>query len=168
LAGKKLILDPSEYDLDRVVAGLDEIRRYNQQRFEMEQLTAVVHEDHEGHVCVGYKDVSHDEFWIRGHMPAQPLMPGVLICEAAAQLASYFAQKNHLMGSGLLGFGGIDEVKFREPVLPGSRLVIVVQMQKSRRNVLLVSRFQCFVRESLVAEGVVKGIAVPEGALRRD
>ena len=56
----------------------------------MEQLTAIVHVDPEKHLVAGYKDVGNDEFWVRGHMPGYPLMPGVLMCEAAAQLCSYY------------------------------------------------------------------------------
>ena len=43
------------------------------------------------HLIVGYKDVRPDEFWVRGHMPGFPLLPGVLMCEAAAQLSCYYA-----------------------------------------------------------------------------
>ncbi len=63
----------------------------------MEQINAVVLEDCERAICVGYKDVRDDEFWVSGHMPGMPLMPGVLMCEAAAQLASYFTQKYDLL-----------------------------------------------------------------------
>ena len=58
----------------------------------MEQLTAIVFDDVERGICVGYKDISPDEFWVRGHMPGMPLMPGVIMCEAAAQLCSYHVQ----------------------------------------------------------------------------
>ena len=88
MAKKPLILDLSEYDLNHVVADIEEIRRYNPQRYEMEQLTAICYEDREQTVCVGYKDLTEDEFWVRGHMPGMPLMPGVIMCEAAAQVAA--------------------------------------------------------------------------------
>ena len=94
---KPLILDFSEYDLDKVVADTEEIRRYNPQRYEMEQLTAICFEDPERGICVGYKDLAPDEFWCRGHMPGMPLMPGVIMCEAAAQLASYYIHRFKLM-----------------------------------------------------------------------
>ena len=74
----------------QVLADQDAIRRCNPQRFEMEQLDAIVHLDTEASIIVGYKDVRHDEFWVRGHMPGYPLMPGVLMCEAAAQLVQLF------------------------------------------------------------------------------
>ena len=80
---KPLIIEFSEYDLDHVFADIEVIRRYNSQRYEMEQLTAIVFEDDTRAICVGYKDLKPDEFWARGHMPGMPLMPGVIMCEAA-------------------------------------------------------------------------------------
>ena len=155
------IIDVSQLDLNRVVADLDEIRRYNPQRFEMEQLTAIVHEDAEGKLGVGYKDVRRDEFWARGHMPGMPIMPGVMLCECAAQLCSNLSQKYDLLGAEVLGFGGMDEVRFRDPVYPGDRLVMVAQLIKVRRGALVVSRFQGFVRNSMVCEGQIKGVPLP-------
>ena len=99
---------------------------------------------------VGYKDHGPDEFWTRGHMPGMPLLPGVLMCEAAAQMCSYFTIKYDLLGTNMVGFGGMDEVRFRDPVRPGDRLVIVSEMLKLRRGAMVVSRFQGFVRQSLV------------------
>ena len=165
MAGKDLILDFSEYDLDHVVADSEEIRRYNPQRYEMEQLTAVVYEDAESIVAVGYNDLADDAFWVRGHMPGMPLMPGVLICESAAQLSSYMVVKYDLLGSRLIGFGGLSEVRFRGIVRPGDRLVIATQMTKVRRGAIIVSKFQSFVEQHLVCEGIVKGVPLPEDAL---
>ncbi len=161
MVAKDLILDFSEYDLNHVVAGLDEIRRYNPQRFEMEMLTAIVHEDRVRQVGVGYKDLRHDEFWARGHMPGMPIMPGVMICETAAQLCSFLSLKFDVLGVHTVGFGGIDEVRFREAVYPGDRLVMVAELVKVRRGALVVSRFQGFVRQSLVCEGLIKGVPLP-------
>ena len=77
-------LDLATIDFSNVLAGIDEIRALNPHRYEFEMLTAVVHIDPSRHVIVGYKDISDTEFWVRGHMPGFPLMPGVLMCEAAA------------------------------------------------------------------------------------
>jgi 3-hydroxyacyl-[acyl-carrier-protein] dehydratase len=159
------ILDPSEYDLNRVIAGVEEIRRYNRQRFEMEQLTAIVFEDRQRAICVGYKDLRPDEFWVRGHMPGTPLMPGVIMCEAAAQLASYFAQKYRLLDATVVGFGGLKDVRFRGVVLPGERFVVVARLLKTR-STMMTCEFQCLVRQNLVCEGVIIGIPLPEEALR--
>ena len=157
----QLLIDFSEYDLNRVVADLSEIRRYNMQRFEMEQLTAIVFDDLDRKLCVGYHDLAPDAFWVRGHMPGLPLMPGILLCESAAQLCSYFACKHDLLGSPLLGFGGLDEVRFRDPVFPGQRLVVVSKLEKVRRNAMILSRFQIFVEQNLVCEGVIRGVPLP-------
>ena len=93
---KPLLADLAQIDFDRPIATIEEIRRYNPQRFEMEQLTAIVFEDREENVCVAYKDLSENEFWVRGHMPGMPLMPGVIMLEAVAQMCSYFVQKHDL------------------------------------------------------------------------
>ena len=164
---KQLICALDSIDLDRVVADIEAIRRHNPQRFEMEQLTAIVHEDLERNVCVGYKDVSSDEFWARGHMPGMPLMPGVVMLEAAAQLCSYFTQKHDLLGAAMVGFGGLEEVRFRDPVVPGDKLILMCELLKVRRGRMIVSKFQGAVGERLVVEGTLKGIPIPVDALTK-
>jgi len=166
VAKKPMILDFSEYDLDNVIADIEEIRRYNAQRFEMEQLTAICFEDAERNIVAGYKDLGPDEFWAKGHMPGMPLMPGVIMCEAAAQLSSYHSQKYELM-KGLVGFGGLENVRFRGIVRPGDRFVIVSQLLKLRRAIM-TCRFECFVNQNLVCDGVLKGIALPVDQLTSD
>ena len=161
MAVRDLIIDPASLDLTQVIADQEEIRKYNPQRFEMEQLTAIVHEDIENHVCAGYKDITHDEFWVRGHMPNMPLMPGVVMLEAAAQMCSYFSQKYDLLGAAMVGFGGLEDVRFRDPVIPGDRLVLACGMTRLRRGRIVVTRFQGFVRNSIAVEGVLKGIPIP-------
>jgi 3-hydroxyacyl-[acyl-carrier-protein] dehydratase len=165
VAAKDLILDFSQYDPNRVIADLEEIRKINPQRHEMEQLTAIVYDDPERNICVGYKDVTEDEFWVRGHMPGMPLMPGVIMCEAAAQMCSYHALKHDLLGTQMIGFGGLEEVRFREYVVPGDRLIVAAQLLRYRRGAMLVCRFQGFVRENLVVEGKIKGVALPVDAI---
>jgi 3-hydroxyacyl-[acyl-carrier-protein] dehydratase len=167
VATKDILLDPATVDLNRVIADIEEIRRYNPQRYEFEQLTAIVLEDLTTHTCAGYKDVTHDEFWVRGHMPGMPLMPGVMMCEAAAQLASYFSLKHDLLGGGTVGFGGLEEVRFRDPVIPGDRLLVVVRLVKVRRGRMIVCDFQGFVRDAMVVEGVIKGVPLPGDIYQR-
>lgn len=165
MPGKDLIIDFSAYDVNNVIADIEEIRRYNPQRHEMEQLTAIVFDDRELGICVGYKDLAADEFWIRGHMPGMPLMPGVIMCEAAAQLCSFHASRHKLLNTDMLGFGGLDEVRFRGTVVPGDRLVIAAQKLQLRPGAMIRCRFQCFVREQLVCEGQIRGIPIPVAAL---
>ena len=165
MAGKALLYDISTLDFDNPVADLEAIRQCNAQRFEMEQLTAIVYADPQAKICVGYKDVTDEEFWVRGHMPGMPLMPGVIMLEAAAQLCSYFAIQFDLLGTKMLGFGGLEEVHFRDTVLPGNRLVLIAKFLKARRNRMMVSAFQGVVGESVVVDGVIKGIPIPVDAL---
>lgn len=158
---KPLILDFSAYSLDNIVTDIEEIRRHNPQRFEMEQLTAICHEDLEQGTCVGFKDLTPNEFWCRGHMPGMPLMPGVIMCEAAAQLSSYFIHRHKLMEADVVGFGGLEDVRFRGVVRPGDRFVIVSRMLKIRRAIM-TCEFQCFVNQNVVCEGILKGVALPK------
>lgn len=161
LSVKDIILPFSEFDPNHVIVTREEIQRYNPQRFEMMQLDGVLYEDLDRRICVGFKDATSSEFWVRGHMPDFPLMPGVIMCEAAAQLSSYFAVRHDLLGSPLIGLGGLEEVRFRNPVVPGNRLILMCQQIKLRRNAVIVCRFQGFVDQQLVVEGQIKGVPLP-------
>ncbi len=165
MASKELLFDLSTIDFEHPVADLETIRKYNPQRFEMEQLTAIVVDDVDNLMCVGYKDITRDEFWVRGHMPGLPLMPGVIMLEGAAQMCSYFVQKHNLLGAAMVGFGGLEDVRFRDPVVPGDRLVFISRLTKARPGRMIVSRFQGVVRNNVVVEGVIKGIPIPVEAL---
>ncbi len=153
------IVDPATIPSDRVLYNLDAIRLRNPQRFEMEQITAIVDIDTTEGVVVGYKDVGADEFWARGHLPDYPLMPGVLMCEAAAQLCSFYCQQAGLVREGFLGFGGLEEVRFRNPVHPGDRLVIVGKAEKIRPRHLLF-QVQGFVENTMVFQARIIGVPI--------
>jgi 3-hydroxyacyl-[acyl-carrier-protein] dehydratase len=167
VAESKLLIDLSQIDFDRPVATLEEIRRVNPQRFEMEQLTAVVYVDETQYACVGYKDTSDQEFWVRGHMPGLPLMPGVVMLESIAQLCSFVTQRYDLLGAQIVGFGGLEEVRFRGLVLPGDRLIVMCKLDKVRRGRMIVCRFQGVVKDQIVVEGRLKGIPIPVEALQQ-
>jgi len=162
VAREDLILDPMSIDLDQVVADIEAIRKTNPQRFEMEQVTAIVHDNFEQGICAGYLDVAEDAFWVRGHMPGMPLMPGVMMCEMAAQVSTWYTTHHDLMGGKRLGFGGIDEVKFRGIVKPGDRLLMVLEQTKIRKGRMIICRFQGFVKETLVVQGSIRGIPLPD------
>jgi len=158
LGKKELLVNPSSYDLNTPLAGIDEIRKYNKQRFEMEQLTAIVYENFQEGACVGYKDSTDKEFWVPGHMPGFALMPGVIMCEVAAQLASYFSTKHRIMNdSTTMGFAGLDQVRFRGMVRPGDRLVMQAKLITVRK-ILITAKFVGLVNNELVCEGIIKGV----------
>jgi 3-hydroxyacyl-[acyl-carrier-protein] dehydratase len=155
------LYDISQFDYDNPLFDLDEIRKVNPQRHEMEQLTGIVHVDRENHGLVGFKDVTDKEFWVRGHMPGFPLMPGVILCECAAQLAGFYARKYNVLGAGdFLGFGGMSDVRFRRPVFPGERLVIAARVTRIRPKRRAEFEFQGFVDEKMVFSGEMIGVPI--------
>jgi 3-hydroxyacyl-[acyl-carrier-protein] dehydratase len=149
--------DVSQLDLGRVLADKEAIRQVNPQRYDFEQLDAIVFVDPGQHLIVGYKDVHADEFWVRGHIPNYPLLPGVLMCEAAAQLCAYYIRSQNLMGAEFMGFGGMENVRFRNPVFPGERLVLVAKALKVHRR-QTVCNVQGFVNGALVFHGDIIGV----------
>ena len=156
----KALYDISNIDLDKPMLTLDDIRRVNPQRHEMEQLTAIVYLDRENHGIVGYKDVTDREFWVTGHMPGFPLMPGVILCECAAQLAGYYAKRFDLLGGDYLGFGGMDGVRFRYPVLPGARLILMARVTAVRPKRRAEFDIQGFVGDRMVFSGEMIGVPI--------
>jgi len=150
-------MDPTHLDLNRVVADQEAIRRANQQRYEMEHLNAIVYMDTEQHLVAGYKDVRADEFWVRGHLPGYPLLPGVLMCEAAAQMCSFYIMTNKLSECDFIGFGGLENVRFRIPVRPGDRLLMVGKGLKLHRRQMLFN-VQGFVGGTMVFHADIIGV----------
>jgi 3-hydroxyacyl-[acyl-carrier-protein] dehydratase len=153
-----LVVDLSKIDLGRVVMSIDEIRQYNPHRYEMEQLTGVIHLDAAAGQIVAFKDVRPDEFWVRGHIPGRPLLPGVLMIEAAAQMSSLYYKKVQ-QDPRFLGFGGVDGVKFRGQVVPGDRLLLLGRAVeiRSRRAVFDT---QGVVGDRLVFEACITGMPI--------
>ena len=126
-----ILFDLAAIDLDRVLHDQEAIRRVNPQRGQMEHLNGIVFCDKE---CIlGFKDVRHDEFWVQGHIPGRPLLPGVIMLESAAQLASFYA--HHYVGwRGFVGFGGLERVRFRAPVPPGKRMFVLAKLMDVRHR----------------------------------
>jgi 3-hydroxyacyl-[acyl-carrier-protein] dehydratase len=157
LMPREIHLKPSDLNLESLIADQAAIRRVNPQRFAMEQLTAIVYIDREQHLIAGYKDVTADEFWVRGHMPEYPLLPGVLMCEAAAQLCAYFTKTGGDIDGDFIGFAGMENVRFRSPVHPGDRLVLIGKGLKLHRR-QTVFNVQGFVADTLVFQADIIGM----------
>lgn len=156
----QLIYDLSTFDFEHPLFDIEEIRKVNPQRFEMEQLTAILHVDVEGNGLIGYKDITPNEFWVRGHMPDFPLMPGVILCECAAQLAGFYARKYELLQGDFLGFGGMEDVRFRAPVFVGDRLLIMARLTSLRKGRRAEFDFQGLVKDKMVFSGRMIGVPI--------
>lgn len=160
------IIDPDEIPRE-VVVDREGIRKWNPQRFEMEQLTAITLLDDKRMIVAGYHDTSPDDFWVRGHMPDVPLMPGVLMCEAAAQLCSYYCRYFGILAGDFIGFGGMEEVRFRGTVIPGQRLWIVGRTPKhSTRRMQF--EMQGFVDQTMVFNGIFIGVPLQSAKIGGD
>ncbi len=81
-----------------------------------------------GKKAVGVKNVTINEHYFQGHFPGRPLMPGVLIVEAMAQVGGIVLTQMSSVEGGLFVFAGIDKVRFRRQVVPGDQLVMTVEL----------------------------------------
>jgi 3-hydroxyacyl-[acyl-carrier-protein] dehydratase len=151
----QLLFDISTIDLNNVIFDKKAILEVNPQRGTFEQLDGIVYANpaHDG--IMGFKDVRHDEFWVNDHIPGRPLLPGVLMIEAAAQVAGFYTAK-YLNWKGFIGFGGADDIRFRQPVAPGCRLYVMAQLT-SHRHRRVESKVQGLVNGTMVFEATIIG-----------
>ena len=100
---------------------------------------------------VAIKNVTFNEPFFPGHFPGKPIMPGVLILEAMAQVGGVLAFKSFPGMVGSVFFTGIDGARFRKPVIPGDQLKFVVDVVKHRREIWVFDG-KAFVDDDVVAE----------------
>jgi 3-hydroxyacyl-[acyl-carrier-protein] dehydratase len=154
-----LLFDLSQMDLSaEPIFDNEAIGRVNPQRFEMQQLDGVLWYDKEKRLILAYKDVTENEFWVRGHIPGRPLMPGVIMVEAAAQLSSFFVKLIYEL-EGFIGFAGIEATKFRSVVEPGQRLLLLGHIVKFKRRKYTCS-VQGVVDGTMVFETLISGLTI--------
>ena len=109
-----------------------------------------------GEKIVGVKNVTINEPFFQGHFPGHPIMPGVLILEAMAQVGGVYAQLAGEVEEGKVPyFVGIDQARFRKPVLPGDVLRLELNLTSLRRGIYTFAG-QAFVGDKLVAEAELK------------
>ena len=115
-----------------------------------------------GKRCVGIKNVSINEPFFPGHFPGHPVMPGVLIVEAMAQVAgimAYLASDEETRKK-VSYFMAIDSAKFRKPVMPGDQLRIEITTTMNRRGIWGVDG-KAYVDGKLVTEASLKATFAP-------
>jgi len=109
-----------------------------------------------GKRILGVKNVTINEPFFQGHFPEHPIMPGVLILEAMAQVGGVYAIMANEVGENQVPyFVGIDKAKFRKPVLPGDVLYLDLELQKVRRGIY-----------SFLGRATVEGKLVAEAELK--
>ena len=111
----------------------------------------IAHES--GVSATGIKNVTVNEPQFQGHFPGRPLMPGVLIVEAMAQVGGLIVTQMPDLPKGLFVFAGIDGVRFRRPVVPGDQLVIHCELLSLKRKRFGKVKAKATVEGDLVCSG---------------
>lgn len=104
----------------------------------------------EGKKCIGFKDVKDDEFWVKAHFPGFPIMPGVLIVEALAQVSLIIFKD--VLKENLPIFVKIENITFKKPVFPKDRIILESNVLLNKMN---------FIKFKVSAK--VNGVVVCEG-----
>lgn len=105
----------------------------------------------------GYKNVTINEPIFQGHFPAMPVFPGVLILEAMAQLGAILILRRFPPEKRMAYFTGIDNARFKRPVVPGDRMDMEVKITRDR-NTFVVMDAKAFVNDQLAAQAIMSSI----------
>ena len=153
-----LLVDLAELDLTKDVLPEAELRGLLPHAHEFRLLDAICHLDLEAGIVVGYKTWDSNPWWARGHIPGRPLMPGVLMAEGAAQVASVLMKKREGWGvDKFIGLGGLDHVRFRGAVIPPATIYFVSKVG-NRSTRLARYPAQCFSGGKMVMEMELLGV----------
>ena len=106
-----------------------------------------------GQKAVALKNVTINEPQFQGHFPDRPLMPGVLIVESMAQVGGIIVTQMPDLPKGLFVFAGINNVKFRRPVVPGDQLIITCELLSIKRKRFGKVTGEAHVEGKLVCSG---------------
>jgi len=113
---------------------------------------------------VGFKNVTVNEPFFQGHFPGRPVMPGVLIIEAMAQMGGVLVFKSGgIVGKTVMYLTGIDEAKFRRPVVPGDQLRLEIEVLK-KRPPFWKMQGKAYVDNEVVCEALVTAMVMEEKA----
>lgn len=106
-----------------------------------------------GEKAVGIKNVTFNEPYFPGHIPNRPIMPGVMMIEAMAQVGGVILAQLPGMQGKFFAFAGIDKARFRRPVTPGDRLIMTVELLSFKRKRIAKMKGKGMVDDLLVVEG---------------
>ncbi|PLX75828.1 MAG: 3-hydroxyacyl-[acyl-carrier-protein] dehydratase FabZ [Desulfuromonas sp.] len=138
-----------------------EIMKYLPHRYPFLLIDRIVSFDADKGI-VGQKCVTINEPFFQGHFPEHPIMPGVLILEAMAQVGGVYAYlRKDVDEDKVPYFVGIDKAKFRRPVMPGDLLTIELELLSLRRGIYTFSG-KALVADKLVTEAELKATFAPK------
>ena len=157
--GVRMMFDLQRIDLSKRMYSREDIARYNPHRGNMALIDSIVWETPDHKQGVAIKHVRHDEFWVKGHFPDQPMMPGVLMIEAAAQLAC-FLYNIRRPDPKIVAFLRIDTASFRSRVVPGDDLYLLCSEVKFERR-RFISDVQGVVGDRLAFDARITGMSLP-------
>jgi 3-hydroxyacyl-[acyl-carrier-protein] dehydratase len=106
-----------------------------------------------GHSATGLKNVTINEPFFQGHIPGRPLMPGVLLLEAMAQVGGIALMLIPELQGKFFGFAGIDKARFRRIVTPGDQLIIRVELLSLKKQRVAKMQGTGHVNDQLAVEG---------------
>ena len=135
-----------------VVLSVEEIQKLLPHRYPFSLVDRII-QYVPGQLAVGIKNVTFNEPHFQGHFPGRPIMPGVLIVEAMAQVGGVVLTQMTDVQDGLFMFAGIDKVRFRRPVVPGDQLVMTVELLAVKRRRFGTMHGRAEVDGRLVTEG---------------
>ncbi len=154
------LFDLAELDLTQVAVSSQRVGEINPQAGHMRQLDHLIWITDDFSYALGVKHVRDDEFWVPGHVPGRPLLPGVLMIEAAAQLCSLTQLLRPDIDTGtFIGFIRCDDVIFRGQVVPGDTLYLLAKLL-SHRPRRFTSAAQGIVNGNLVFEAKITGMVM--------
>ncbi len=153
-----LLFDVSSIDLNAIALSPDQVGQINPQCGDMRQLDHVIWINDSASEIIGVKQVRDDEFWVDGHIPGRPLLPGVLMIEAAAQLSSVL-YRQRTVEERFIGFTRCDNTVFRGQVVPGDTLHLLAKEIEFRPR-RLICACQGVVDDNLVLETQITGMVL--------
>jgi len=150
-----LLIDLKEVDLTKTIMDKAGVYQRLPHAFEFQLIDGINYVDVERQKLVGFTDLKRDAWWTRGHLPGHPILPGVLMLEMAAQASAVLA--NFLGITAFFGYGGVDECKFREAIIPPARLHILCEGMDYRPR-RIIANTQGVIDGRLTFEARVTGL----------
>ncbi|MFC1668319.1 3-hydroxyacyl-ACP dehydratase FabZ [Chlamydiota bacterium] len=138
------------FDTDTIEVDVQEIMQLMPHRYPFLLVDRIIEFDQNTR-AIGLKNVTINEDFFNGHFPGRPVMPGVLIVEALAQVAGVLIKQRDECKKKLFLFMGMNNVKFRQMVVPGDQLLLEVELTRLRSKMGIVFG-KAYVKDKVVAE----------------